>query len=124
MNVPEASLGSIPLKSSEMSPWWNVALTLGHLETRLHAAKLLDSPSEFKTNLILYAKRIAEEGFRAKAEELLKELCGPLYWLACSLIRGEFRILMHPWFPPGNPVVRNNGRPLSLACRSENCSRT
>jgi len=55
-------------------------MTLGHLETRLHAARLLDSPAEYKQYLTLYAKRIADEGFRAKAEELIKELCGPIYW--------------------------------------------
>ncbi|KAG9102641.1 HIR complex subunit [Ceratobasidium sp. 370] len=51
-----------------------------HLESRLGAAKLLDSPAEYKQAVLLYAKRLADEGFRAKAEELIKELCGPLYW--------------------------------------------
>ncbi|KAI0659408.1 WD40 repeat-like protein [Cubamyces menziesii] len=60
--------------------WWNAALTLGHLESKLHAAKALDSPQEYKQALLLYAKRIADEGFRAKAEELVKELFGPVYW--------------------------------------------
>ncbi|OSX63696.1 hypothetical protein POSPLADRAFT_1065767 [Postia placenta MAD-698-R-SB12] len=60
--------------------WWNTALTLGHLETKLHAAKTLDSPQEYKQALLLYAKRIADEGFRGKAEELVKELYGPVYW--------------------------------------------
>lgn len=60
--------------------WWNIALTLGHLETKLHAAKLLDSPQEFKQTLQLYAKKLADEGFRAKGEELIKELFGPVYW--------------------------------------------
>ncbi len=56
------------------------ALTLGHLETKLHAARLLDSSQEYKQALLLYAKRIADEGFRAKGEELIKELFGPMYW--------------------------------------------
>ncbi|TBU58340.1 WD40 repeat-like protein [Dichomitus squalens] len=60
--------------------WWNAALTLGHLESKLHAAKALDSPAEYKQALLLYAKRIADEGFRGKAEELVKELFGPVYW--------------------------------------------
>ncbi|CAE6539796.1 unnamed protein product [Rhizoctonia solani] len=60
--------------------WWNTALTLGHLESRLAAAQLLDSPTEYKQALLLYAKRLADEGFRTKAEELVKELCGPLYY--------------------------------------------
>lgn len=60
--------------------WWGTALTLGHLETRLHAAKALESPQEYKHALILYAKKIADEGFRGKGEELVKELFGPTYW--------------------------------------------
>ncbi|KAF9530015.1 transcription corepressor [Crepidotus variabilis] len=60
--------------------WWSPALTLGHLETRLLAAKALDSPQEYKQAMLMYAKKIADEGFRAKAEELTKELFGPVYW--------------------------------------------
>ncbi|KAF8341910.1 histone transcription regulator 1 [Amanita rubescens] len=60
--------------------WWNAALTLGHLETKLHATRLLDSSQEYKQALLLYARRIADEGFRAKGEELIKELFGPMYW--------------------------------------------
>ncbi|CAE6395388.1 unnamed protein product [Rhizoctonia solani] len=60
--------------------WWNSALTLGHLESRLGAAQLLDSPAEYKQALLLYAKRLADEGFRSKAEELIKELSGPMYY--------------------------------------------
>ena len=60
--------------------WWSAAMTLGHLESKLHAARALDSPQEYKQALLLYAKRIADEGFRGKAEELVKELFGPVYW--------------------------------------------
>ena len=64
----------------ERPNWWEAALTLGHLETRLQATKVLESPTEYKQALLVYAKRIAEDGFRGKAEELVKELFGPLYW--------------------------------------------
>ena len=64
----------------ERPNWWEAALTLGHLETRLQAAKVLESSTEYKQALLVYAKRIAEDGFRGKAEELVKELFGPLYW--------------------------------------------
>ncbi|KAL1686667.1 WD40-repeat-containing domain protein [Schizophyllum commune] len=60
--------------------WWESALTLGHLETRMLSTRLLDSPQEYKQALLVYAKRIADEGFRGKAEELAKELFGPIYW--------------------------------------------
>ncbi|KAG8696117.1 HIR complex subunit [Ceratobasidium sp. 395] len=72
---PDGDTSAIPRPQ-----WYNAALTLGHLESRLAAAKLLDSPAEYKQALLLYAKRLADEAFRAKAEELVKELCGPLYW--------------------------------------------
>ena len=55
-------------------------MTLGHLETRLHSTKLLDSPLEYRQALLLYAKKIADEGFKGKGEELVKELFGPVYW--------------------------------------------
>jgi protein HIRA/HIR1 len=60
--------------------WWRAALTLGHLDGRLHAARALDSPAELKQALLVYAQRFAAEGFRAKAEELIRELHGPVYW--------------------------------------------
>ncbi len=59
---------------------WNAAMTLGHLENKLYSCKLLDSPVEFKQALMVYAKRVADEGFRSKAEEIIKELYGPVYW--------------------------------------------
>jgi len=60
--------------------WWNTALTFGHLESKMHAARALDSPTEYKQALLLYARKLAEEGFRSKAEELIKDLFGPVYW--------------------------------------------
>ena len=72
--------------NAEKPQWWNAAKTLGHLEERQHAAILLDSPGEFKHSLLLYAKKLAEEGFRGKAEELVRELFGPVYWCVPTLI--------------------------------------
>ena len=60
--------------------WWGSAMTLGHLEMRLHSTKLLDSGQEYRQALLLYAKNIADEGFKGKGEELVKELFGPVYW--------------------------------------------
>ncbi|KAI0938409.1 hypothetical protein AcV5_000100 [Taiwanofungus camphoratus] len=79
--ISERVLGADDGKAVKQRPaWWNTALTLGHLETKLHAAKVLESPQEYKQALLLYAKKIADEGFRGKAEELVKELFGPVYW--------------------------------------------
>jgi protein HIRA/HIR1 len=60
--------------------WWSTALTLGHLDGKMHAARLLDSPAEYKQALLVYAQRLANEGFRGKAEELVKDLFGPVFW--------------------------------------------
>ncbi|KAH9977687.1 WD40-repeat-containing domain protein [Lactifluus volemus] len=57
--------------TAQRPQWWTSALTLGHLESKLHAAR---------QTLLVYAKKIADEGFRNKAEELIKELFGPIYW--------------------------------------------
>jgi protein HIRA/HIR1 len=69
----------------EKPKWWSEALTLGHLESRMHSARVLEGGgTEFKQALLLYSKRLADEGFRGKAEELVKELCGPIYWRPSS----------------------------------------
>ncbi|KAF7784604.1 hypothetical protein Agabi119p4_769 [Agaricus bisporus var. burnettii] len=74
------SAGNAGDDRSTKPQWWSEALTLGHLETRMYAARTLDSPKEYEQALVAYARKIAEEGFRWKAEELIKELMGPLYW--------------------------------------------
>ncbi|KAG6821105.1 hypothetical protein H0H93_006444 [Arthromyces matolae] len=79
----ESSISGTPdegLPDKIRPAWWDTALTLGHLETRLNATKLLDSPQEYKQALLLYAKKIADENFRGKAEELIRELHGPVYF--------------------------------------------
>ena len=87
MTTIEDSIAGIPDESAadkKRPTWWSTALTLGHLETRLHATKLLDSPQEYRRALSMYAKKISDEGFRSKAEELVKELYGPVYWYVAS----------------------------------------
>ena len=93
----EGEVGSIDTKSilenelsgkaegKEKPAWWNCALTLGHLEAKMHAAAILDSDKEFKQALMVYARKIAEEGFRGKAEEVVKEFLGPIYWCVLFL---------------------------------------
>lgn len=57
-----------------------IAVTLRHLEARMLAATILDSANEYKNHLITYAKRIAEEGIKNQAEDLIKSLIGPIYY--------------------------------------------
>ena len=100
--------------------WWNAALTLGHLESKLHAAKALDSPAEYKQALLLYAKRIADEGFRGKAEELVKELFGPVYWcVSCISISSNDLLIVFIFI--GGLAVMMAGARRCLACRSGIC---
>ncbi|SPO24103.1 related to histone transcription regulator HIP1 [Ustilago trichophora] len=57
-----------------------IAVTLRHLEARMLAATILDSANEYKNYLMAYAKRIAEEGIKNQAEDLIKSLIGPIYY--------------------------------------------
>ncbi|GAA6039502.1 hypothetical protein JCM8097_009584 [Rhodosporidiobolus ruineniae] len=68
-----------PESPTRSSGDFRTAATLAHLETRMQAAVALDSQSEYRAFLVQYAKKLAEEGFRSKAEELARELLGPVY---------------------------------------------
>ncbi len=75
----EASAPQGPAAAHKQEAWWGDAITLGHLETRLHACALLYSPVEYRENLLEYARQLASQGYGNKAEELAKELYGPVY---------------------------------------------
>ncbi|BGP16724.1 hypothetical protein JCM10213_009142 [Rhodosporidiobolus nylandii] len=68
-----------PAEPTGSSSDFRTAVSLAHLETRMQAAVALDSPNEYKQFLSQYAKRLADEGLRSKAEELVRELLGPVY---------------------------------------------
>ena len=53
--------------------------TIRHLETRMAAAALLDSPAEYRQALHALAKKLADERLEAQAEDLIRMLLGPLY---------------------------------------------
>ncbi|KAK9368842.1 TUP1-like enhancer of split-domain-containing protein [Lipomyces kononenkoae] len=53
-------------------------VSIAHLENRIGAAILLGSKKELYTYLIMYARRLAEEGLKDRIEELFKELLGPM----------------------------------------------
>lgn len=74
----------VPLEGAEKAPVGDdsqrrTAIGLAHLETRIKAAAALDSPAEYKGFLLQYAKKLGEAGLRSKAEELVRELVGPIY---------------------------------------------
>lgn len=54
-------------------------VSIGHLENRLSAALMLNSKNEYHTVLLMYAKKIAEEGMTQRVEELCRELIGSVF---------------------------------------------
>ena len=56
------------------------ALALGSLETRLHAARILGSPADYRAALMVYAGKLADDSLAERADELVRELCGPVFW--------------------------------------------
>ncbi|CAO3675192.1 unnamed protein product [Umbelopsis vinacea] len=54
-------------------------ITLGHIETQLAVAVLLDSPDEYRQWMIYYAKRLATENATERVDELCRWLLGPTY---------------------------------------------
>lgn len=57
---------------------FETAVSIAHLENRMAAARALNARDEFKNYLLMYAKRIAIEGMKAKVEALLRDLMGRL----------------------------------------------
>lgn len=71
-----AQLASVP--RTERPEWWDEALTLGHLEMRIKGAEALGSGEEWVHWVKEYARYVGKEGFEGRAEEMIKELMGPL----------------------------------------------
>jgi protein HIRA/HIR1 len=90
----------------------------------MHAAKVLDSPVEYKQALLLYAKKISDEAFKGKAEEVIKELFGPVYWSVGRL--PWFYVLFDAKMRGSIGVLEEGtvGRLRFSACRSVIYSRT
>jgi len=59
--------------------WWDETHQMGLLDMRIRASDLLGSKDEYKYWLLQYASFVGEQEFTGRAEELLKELVGPLY---------------------------------------------
>jgi protein HIRA/HIR1 len=72
---------SLPVPSDSDKPeWFDIASELSLLECRMRASVLMDSKDEYKYWAVRYARLLGEEDFRGRAEELIKELLGPIYW--------------------------------------------
>ena len=62
------------------SPDTASSATLRHLEMRLQAAELLDSPTEYRNALLALGRHLAEEGLWNQADDLLRMFLGPIYY--------------------------------------------
>ncbi|BEI86202.1 hypothetical protein CcaverHIS002_0604890 [Cutaneotrichosporon cavernicola] len=89
-SVPNGPLAEIEAKVAAMRSvappdskpnWWNESMACGHYETRLRGARLLGSKDEYRHWLKEYAKYLADESFRERAEDVLAELMGPIFHL-------------------------------------------
>lgn len=103
-------------KGEEKPQWWAEVLTLGHQEMLLYAAKTLESPFEFKQALYMYAKKIADEGFRWKAEELIKDLFGPIYWCVSTFSSFTFSKLVQFQYGDRRPGRDDGWVPRIAGC--------
>ncbi|WFD35111.1 HIR complex subunit [Malassezia cuniculi] len=65
---------------SSPHPDFVLATTIRHLETRLEAARLLDSASEYRQALHALARKLADEGIVNQAEDLVRTLLGPIFY--------------------------------------------
>lgn len=59
---------------------FELSAALRHLELRMQGSVLLGSREEYQTSLRAYARKIAEEGLKGLAEELIREFLGPIYY--------------------------------------------
>jgi protein HIRA/HIR1 len=60
--------------------WWDETQQMGIMSMRIRASELLGSKDEYKYWLLQHATFLGEQEFVGRAEELLKDLIGPLYW--------------------------------------------
>nr|XP_019010171.1 uncharacterized protein I206_04639 [Kwoniella pini CBS 10737]OCF48952.1 hypothetical protein I206_04639 [Kwoniella pini CBS 10737] len=59
--------------------WWTESMTMSHHEVRIAAATLLESKEGYQEFISAYINYLGNEGFLERAEEVLRELIGPIY---------------------------------------------
>ncbi|ADV24167.1 protein HIR1 [Cryptococcus gattii E566] len=72
---------SSPLMTSEKSnaPWLEESYVMSQFEIKLRATVLLDSKEEHKHWLAGYMKYLGDENFAERAEEVMRDLIGPVH---------------------------------------------
>jgi protein HIRA/HIR1 len=105
--------------------WWDETQQMGILDMRIRASVLLGSKDEYRYSLLQYATFLGEQEFTGRAEELLKDLIGPVYRSGsqlCPLVR--WLIFSHPgkentWDPD---VLGYNKRELAMTVTTSLCT--
>ena len=92
---------------------FRAALTLGHLETRIAASLMVGSGEQWRGTVVDYARRLAEERYVERAEELIRELAGPVFWYVVTLFSLSFNAVLDIHLPiTGTLIVQTRGRRL------------
>lgn len=74
---------------------FRTALTLGHLETRIAASLMVGSGEQWRGTVVDYARRLGEERYVERAEELIRELAGPMFWYVAILFSHTVVLEIH-----------------------------
>lgn len=70
---------AFPASDIAQLDWWSETREINYWEARMRGAELLESPAEYRQAVGKLAQLFAREGFAARAEELLKDLTGPIF---------------------------------------------
>ena len=74
-----SSLRSLANGKNAEPEWYDETQQMGILDMRIRASVLLGSKDEYRHWLLQYATFLGEQEFTGRAEELLKDLIGPIY---------------------------------------------
>ena len=105
---------------------FRAALTLGHLETRIAASLMVGSGEQWRDTVVDYARRLASESYVERAEELVRELAGPVFWYVPTLFFLSLNAVLGIHLPiTGTLIVQTRGRRLGnqplWGFQKENC---
>jgi protein HIRA/HIR1 len=82
-----SSLSNVQNGKAAEPEWWDETQKMGIMGMRIRASGLLGSKDEYRFWLLQYATFLGEQEFVGRAEELLKDLIGPMYRYVVPSIR-------------------------------------
>lgn len=79
--VDQVVAKSAPATTAEKSnaPWLEESHVMSQFEMKIRATVLLDSKEEYRHWLLGYMKYLGDENFVERAEEVMRDLIGPVY---------------------------------------------